>query len=687
MIVPIMCAMDEEEAMQMIEYFYNLFVNRIPGIRDRYQRKRASAKGGKRYLTWLYLIYLNMAYYIFRNKEIGGIEKYPYYENKILYVEGSESAISKRIAPKIFARNLAVYDIISFDVFDTLIFRPFSSPTDLFYILGDKLNYLDFARIRQEMEWKAREKKYKKEKHYEVNLDEIYTVLSEETGIDKKIAMQWEIELENRYCFANPYMQEVIQELLKMNKRIIISSDMYLNTRQIQDLLKTCGYPLFAAYYVSCDKNASKNKGDLYAFIKRKEGNEKTYIHIGDNDVADIKQAKKHGLQTEYYPNVNHVGMQYRAEDMSVITGGIYRGLVNAHIHNGLQQYTKEYEYGYIYGGLFVTGYCQFIYRYVKKHKIDKLLFLARDGDILLKAYNKLYPKETESTQYVYWSRLAATKLSAKYYKYDYFRRFLYHKVNQQYSLKEIFLSMELEDMLSRFCEESKLTEETKLNDSNVDMVKKYFAEHWKEVWMHYEEQQLAGKQYYEEALQDAKSAIAIDIGWAGSGAITLDYLVNEEWALNCPITGIIAGTNTCHNTEPNASETFLQSGKLVSYLYSQRENRDIWKFHDPAKNHNLYWEMLLDAPTGSFKGFYLDTNGEYECQFKENPENIEGITEIQTGILDFVERYRNLQVNLEGIANISGRDAYAPMINAMSMENKEFMQCMSSVMDEMGIV
>ena len=95
---------------------------------------------------------------------------------------------------------------------------------------------------------------------------------------------------------------------------------------------------------------------------------------------------------------------------MSVIIGSIYRGIVNTHIHNGLYEYTREYEYGFIYGGLFVTGYCQFIHEYRKTHQIDKILFLARDGYILMKAYEKLYPNEAESVQYVYWSRLAAVK-------------------------------------------------------------------------------------------------------------------------------------------------------------------------------------------------------------------------------------------------------------------------------------
>ena len=66
--------------------------------------------------------------------------------------------------------------------------------------------------------------------------------------------------------------------------------------------------------------------------------------------------AHKHGFDTFYYPNVNGSGERYRAYDMSPVIGGAYRGLVNTHLYNGALQFSREYEYGFIYGGLFVTG-------------------------------------------------------------------------------------------------------------------------------------------------------------------------------------------------------------------------------------------------------------------------------------------------------------------------------------------
>ena len=75
----------------------------------------------------------------------------------------------------------------------------------------------------------------------------------EETGIpaDDGIRAEWEIE--QKYCFANPYFIKVIQELKKYNKPIIITSDMYLGKEKIKKLLEMNGYPDFNEYFISCD--------------------------------------------------------------------------------------------------------------------------------------------------------------------------------------------------------------------------------------------------------------------------------------------------------------------------------------------------------------------------------------------------------------------------------------------------
>ncbi len=661
---------------------YVALVNRVDGIRERYHKKRGMVTGVGRVRAWGYLLWLNFAYYVLRMHRIGVSGEFAVYEGKKLYARGSESGISKREEPEELAGRLAAYDVVSFDVFDTLIFRVVSKPEDLFYFVGKDLDYLDFYGIRKEMEGKARQERFKKAGDWEITFEELYGGLERECGIAKEEGMRAELEAECRYCFANPYMKRVVEALRKAGKRMVVTSDMYLGEKNIRRMLETAGYGEFDAYYVSCDFRCSKYSGKLYGVVKEREGADKRFVHVGDHVRSDVEQAKKQGFDTVYYKNVNAAGMPFRSEDMSAMAGSVYRGMVNAHLHNGLREYGRSYEYGFVYGGLFAVGYCRFIHDYAVHSGVEKLLFLSRDGDVLGRVYGMMYPGERQ--EYVYWSRLAAVKLAAGRYKYDYFRRFLYHKVNQGYALSDVFGSMEIGDMLGQLCGETGFTPETKLTDRNVERVKVFCMAHWDEVLAHYAGQVQAAGRYYREVLRGVRKAAAVDIGWAGSGAVTLSYMVNRVWGLDCRLTGILAGTNSCHSHERGISEPQLENGSLASYLFSQRENRDVWKFHDAGKNHNLYWEMLLGSKEGSLKGFYLDGDDGYRMEFKGENRNAGAVGEVHRGILDFAGMYLRL-VGVDGVT-VSGRDACAPMLLMEGEGNEAWRKGVEFLMDEVGV-
>lgn len=679
---------------------YHLLVNRVPAIQKKYHSIRQQKNGiGGRMYAWLVLCGMNVQCLIAKRKYQDAL--YNPDKKKKPPKGKSESALSFREPPQKLAERLKAYDVISFDIFDTLVFRPFSSPTDLFYVVGEKLDYLDFERIRREMEWRARKKAKKEKNTYEVTLSQIYDELEEQAGVDKETGMQAEMESESELCFGNPYMLEVFRYLQDSGKKIICISDMYLPKAFIRQLVEKCGFRGISEYFISCECGASKGGGGLFTRVKETCGRYKKYIHVGDHPEADVRWAKKSGFAAVFYQNVNMAGMPYRAEDMSVITGSVYRGIVNTHIHNGLYRFNREYELGFIYGGLFVVGYCQWIHEYVQTHEIDKILFLSRDGDILKQVYSRLYPEESRAgrTEYVYWSRFAAAKMSAGDFKYDYFRRFLYHKVNQGYTLETIFKSMEIEDMLEGMLEEvhreGKMTVKTHLTDKNVGIIRKYLIKHWGEVLSHYTEQLKAGKQYYEKIFAGCRKAAAVDVGWAGSGAVTLNHIVNKIWHLNCEIIGLIAGTNSVHNAEPNMSEPQLHSGRLISYMFSQEHNREIWKWHDAAKNHNLAVELLCSSTGGSLRGFYPEETADgretYMLQFKDADVDSYVVEEIQRGIKDFVEKFVKVS-NKESLLNsVTGSDVYSVLRIFLQNGNYEsFMKAVNSsgrgVRMEMGI-
>ena len=73
--------------------------------------------------------------------------------------------------------KLEKYDIISFDIFDTLILRPFDNPATLFHFIACNYNILDFFKVRIQASKIARDQKELEEGHREVTLEEIYQVL------------------------------------------------------------------------------------------------------------------------------------------------------------------------------------------------------------------------------------------------------------------------------------------------------------------------------------------------------------------------------------------------------------------------------------------------------------------------------------------------------------------------------
>ena len=170
---------------------------------------------------------------------------------------------------------------------------------------------------------------------------------------------------------------------------------------------------------------------------------------------------------------------------------------------------------------------------------------------------------------------------------------------------------------------------------------------------------------FYKKVFGGRRNALAVDIGWAGSGRCVDISGTERVEASRAALPGL-AGTNFVHNFEVDASEIFLQNGKLAAYLYAQSFNRDLWKKHDPNTDDNIFFELLLASPTPQFLGFELDeASGEVSYLFGKVDANPEGMKEIQSGILDFVRDYQKHFSGYPYLFCVSGRDAYAPILAA----------------------
>lgn len=292
-------------------------------------------------------------------------------------------------------------NIISFDIFDTLILRNIFQPTDIFRILAkfakDEFDIDDFFQKRVEGEKKARDKV----KNSEADFQEIYDEVEKLCGCNIEKIKQMELQLEMEFSVINPYMMEIWKYASEQKKTIIFISDMYLSSDFIKKLLKKNGYKV-ERLYVSNEYRKNKGSKELYELVGQELNCKKTnWLHIGDNEYSDYKQAKEFGINAYHYKNVS---TYYEGTKELSISESVLIGIQNNYLYNGIQEnYWNKFGAKNAFPIYF--GFAKWLYDLTKEE--DNLFFLARDGYIIKKIYDMFckMDENTIFTNYIYVSR------------------------------------------------------------------------------------------------------------------------------------------------------------------------------------------------------------------------------------------------------------------------------------------
>lgn len=182
------------------------------------------------------------------------------------------------------------YDVISFDIFDTLLIRPYDKPTDLFYDIEKKEGILGFANARIIAEKEARNKYRMQE---DITLGQIYDEIEDKY----KLFMAKEMEYEETTIQVNSIVFRLFQYAKKKQKQIIIISDMYLSSNFLKRLLMNKGITGFAKLYVSSETLETKASGNMYKYVQKDMNiSEKKILHVGDNLYSDGNALYKNNI-------------------------------------------------------------------------------------------------------------------------------------------------------------------------------------------------------------------------------------------------------------------------------------------------------------------------------------------------------------------------------------------------------
>ncbi|MBE5899672.1 MAG: hypothetical protein E7279_08735 [Lachnospiraceae bacterium] len=571
-----------------------------------------------------------------------------------------------RIPIMSYVSRLMSYDVISFDMFDTLVFRPFANPRDLFFLLGNEFNVLDFRKIRVDAEMQAREIKKARFGTTEVTLEEIYKLIESRTGINAEYGTKKEIEIESDMIFPNEYMLKVFSILKEQGKKIVITSDMYISENHLMHILKKCGYRGIRAedIFVSCDYGCSKRDGGLYEVVKNNNKKMDRMAHVGDNYTTDVVVAKKHNIDAYYYRNVNDIGKFRNSMGMSDLIGSAYAGIINAFLYSGNNDMSPFFKYGFCEGGIYILGFCNWIHNQCDMYDVDKIVFLTRDGEIYQKVYNKLFPND--NTELFYWSRIANIKSTVRFMKSNFLSSCIKNKAadKMNYSARDILASLDLCNCIVHL-KEYGLREDTVITWSNYKVLENMLMDCWDDVIKAYKPYEDGAKCALKRIISDSKKIAVIDVGWTGTGPLGIKRLVEDIWGWNVEVECFVAASRVWGHTS-NINE--ITKNVIKPYIFSRQLNRNLYDLHVRTNNNtnNIYFELFTQATYPSFGGYKM-FNNKIMCQFDfPEVENYKIIKEIHDGILKFCNTYVEHFGNYSWLLNISGYDAYIPYRQAI---------------------
>lgn len=341
---------------------------------------------------------------------------------------------------------LADDEYVSFDIFDTLVNRPFYCPEDLFSFIDKEFEHLNncnlsFKKIRIDAETIERKLCYQRHPEWQdVTLDEIYNCIEDIYHIDHEKVTKLknkEIELEIEFSGCRNAGKELYEAALLSGKKIVLISDMYLTEDIIKLILNKHGYTEYYKIYLSSQKRLTKNSGDLFKFVVRDlELNKNFHIyHFGDTWNSDYVNSEKNGFSPIFFPKAKEVfenkingvctnNLSRIAENCcgniididsinsSVGQGILYALVYNQYFDNPYRTFNPESDYnidpyliGYYALGMHLIGLAMWINQICKERNVDTIHFLARDGYMPQKVYDMLFEHTGQKTNYLYASR------------------------------------------------------------------------------------------------------------------------------------------------------------------------------------------------------------------------------------------------------------------------------------------
>jgi len=442
-------------------------------------------------------------------------------------------------------------------------------------------------------------------------------------------------EISMDFCIDNEYMHHMWEYACSLQKKVYLYNNSGIDDEYARQLMKKFSY----------DGNICGKK-----------------LPDGSLHITEKGKGKKDLL----YKNVNTLGEQYRPFFSANAVTALYKQIVNLKFHSGEGKKSLFYEYGFSCGGILTCGFCQYLNELAQYKKIDKFLFVARDGNIMQKVYRRYYNEHDSS--YLIFSRFASYEIIFSDFPEEYLEKNIKTRMRRKKadnSFGKILKECGLE-FLEKYLLEQNLSYKEQLNDDNFEQFRHIIMEHKIEIAEKFNEAEKAARKYFLKEIEGYKRICVVDLGWRGTSISYLKYLFKDKYKWEGDVTGAMIGAS--HDT---VTQNYIREGVINAYAFDNEIYRGIGarKCVYMPEEETICIEALFSSEDSTLLRYALGENDELIFKYGKENQNKDKIREIQKGILDYANMYVPMAKKYH--LRVMPSDAYIPLDNAM--RNKKY--------------
>ena len=545
---------------------------------------------------------------------------------------------------------------ISFDLFDTLVTRPFLHPSGarayLGHLIEQAFGLSNFVALRELAETLA-----VTDSGRDACSTAIYAAMAnlpELRGHDVTAIREFELATEARLLKPRHALLDAAHAQVRAGKRVIAVSDMYLDAADLRRVLPAPVTDVLRDIYVSCDTGWRKDSGEAWRRLPEQMGiSPARWLHVGDNEHSDVQLplalgfiGPAHAMRPSALFDVVPALRPLRPTPdlLRQWPDQLWLGLLANHF-SALADHSPEAfgpqlvietpeTFGYSVLGPLLLDYCTWLAGMARETGNRPLLFLSREGHVLLRAFRRLQQAAPHlaalRASYLLVSRRAVNTPSLRAID-DLAPVFAAPYTGPLHALLRARLGERVAEAVSRQLGPSMMAAEVYLPDMGTTLVERLrpaaaaildIAREERETYLAYWSAQVGGD-----------TALVADIGYAATIQARL-----------AQVTGA-----TLHGAYFAVRQAAQHAG--IGQVSARFHNgcRGDDGAPSPVMRHHLLLEAVITAPEGQFSHFRPSPEGPLPVHFPNapSPASWAVIERVQAGALQFID----------DICSVTGRD------------------------------